>query len=199
MTHNKMQTIKILLSVGVGKLPRVTSAPTSPGLTLCAISSFVLEGADTSTMPWHSFSVKVQLFTSRSPAREPSWRSSWMSSHFPDVAALLGLGSLCCCCILVLPYVSSWTSILSGFTVQHRSYLRPDDHVPCAMQEWHGGSSLCGRQPTSSMTHHSTGSISSAVGSALWLDACPHTASSVFHSFHWGLFFRDFLMLHHGI
>jgi hypothetical protein len=42
MIH-KMQTIKFLLLVGAGKLPRVAGAPTSPALTLCAVSSFILE------------------------------------------------------------------------------------------------------------------------------------------------------------
>jgi hypothetical protein len=44
MTHNMVQTINILLSVGGGKILRGTSAPTS------AVYSFVSERADPSTM-----------------------------------------------------------------------------------------------------------------------------------------------------
>jgi hypothetical protein len=50
MTHHGMQTIKILLLVSVDKIPRVARALTSPVLTLCAVSSFVSEGANPSSM-----------------------------------------------------------------------------------------------------------------------------------------------------
>jgi hypothetical protein len=53
--------------------------------------------------------------------------------------------------------------------------------VPSAVQEWHGGSSLCGWWPTSSGTHHFPGSVSFAVGAALRLYAC-------------GLFLWDLIM-----
>jgi hypothetical protein len=47
MTNNRMQIIKILLSVGVDKLPRGVGAPASMALTLLlGVSSFVSEGAD---------------------------------------------------------------------------------------------------------------------------------------------------------
>jgi hypothetical protein len=118
MTHNRVQTINILLLVGAGKLPRVTGAPTSPAFTLCAVSSFVSEGADPSTMSWHSFYkswLKVWLFASWSPAQELSRRSCRMSSHFQDVVALLSLGPSFRCHLPITPDVCSRTSILSWF------------------------------------------------------------------------------------
>jgi hypothetical protein len=64
-----------------------------------------------------------------------------MSSLFLDVAAVLGLSFLSHCCVYVTPEVSSRTSILLGFHIQHHFCLVPD-HVPCVVQEWHGQSTL---------------------------------------------------------
>jgi hypothetical protein len=48
---NKLSTIIILLFCSMqAKDPRMVNAPTSPALILCAISSFVSEGADPYTM-----------------------------------------------------------------------------------------------------------------------------------------------------
>jgi hypothetical protein len=60
-----------------------------------------------------------------------------------------------------------------------RPCLVPDDRVPHAMQERHGGPTVLGQRPTSSGTYHCPGSTSSVVSGALRLDAGPHTASSV--------------------
>jgi hypothetical protein len=46
MTHNRLQTVKILLMVSAGKLPRMTGAPISLAVTLSAFSSFISEGAN---------------------------------------------------------------------------------------------------------------------------------------------------------
>jgi hypothetical protein len=54
--HNRMQTIKILLSDDEAKLSRVAGVPTSLALNLCAVSSFILEAANPSIMSQHSFS-----------------------------------------------------------------------------------------------------------------------------------------------
>jgi hypothetical protein len=69
----------------------------------------------------------------------------------------------------VAPDASSRTSILTGFLVQYCPCLVPD-----AVQKWHGESSLCGRRPNSSVTHHRPGSVSSADPGALRLDARLH-------------------------
>jgi hypothetical protein len=50
MTQNRMQKMKILLSVGADKLPPMVGAPASPPLNLCAVSFSVSEGADPFTM-----------------------------------------------------------------------------------------------------------------------------------------------------
>jgi hypothetical protein len=68
-------------------------------------------------------------------------------------------------CILVPSVVSSWPLVLY-------------DRVPHATQEQHDRSSVCRQQPTSSGTHHRHGSISSAAGSDLRLDASPQTNPS---------------------
>jgi hypothetical protein len=89
--------------------------------------------------------------------------------------------------IPLMPFSFAWrlfpNVILSGFFLQHCVCLVPDDRVPCVVQEWHGGSSLCRRRPTSSGTHHCSGSVSLVVGCTLRLDARPHTASSVLWQF----------------
>jgi hypothetical protein len=42
------------------------------------------------------------------------------------------------------------------------------EYIPCAEQEWHNRSSVCQWQPTSSTMLRCPGSVSSAVGSALF-------------------------------
>jgi hypothetical protein len=53
----------------------------------------------------------------------------------------------------VAPDVCSRTSVLYGFRVQLRRCLVPEDSVACAVQEWHGGSTVLRQRPTSSGTH----------------------------------------------
>jgi hypothetical protein len=104
-----------------------------------------------------------------------------MSPCFPDVASVLGLGSLCRCWIPVSPDISSQTTVPPGFFIQHCPCLVPDDRVSWAVQEWHGGSSVCGRWPTCFGTHHRPGSVSSAVCGALterWRSTCAPKAST---------------------
>jgi hypothetical protein len=85
---------------------------------------------------------------------------------FPDVAAPLNLSSLCRCCIPGPSVVSSLLSVL---------YDRGLYAVPFL----NGGSSVCGRRPTSSGTYHRPGSVSSAVGGALRPDAGPRTGPAM--------------------
>jgi hypothetical protein len=66
--------------------------------------------------------------------QSPALGSPSRSCCFPDITNPLGLGSLCRCCIQVVPDASSWMSILSRFLLQHCPCLVPD-----TMQEWHGG------------------------------------------------------------
>jgi hypothetical protein len=84
-------------------------------------------------------------------------------SCFPDVIALLGLGSLYRCCIPVASDISSQMSVHLRFHLQHCPWSNFSvvsfwtsilyDSVPYALQEWHGGTSICRRRPTSSRTH----------------------------------------------
>jgi hypothetical protein len=78
-----------------------------------------------------------------------------------------------------VPNVFFQTFVLKGLLKQHCSYLVPDDHVCWAMQEWHGGSTVLGQQPTSARTPHSPRSAFSAVGSGLRLDASTHISPPV--------------------
>lgn len=69
-------------------------------------SSFVSEGTDPSTLSWHSFSAvwwKFQLFALQTPALQTAWISYWVFCCFLDIIPLLGLNSLCCCCIPAVP------------------------------------------------------------------------------------------------
>jgi hypothetical protein len=71
--------------------------PPSSSISGCGfdVSSFILEEADSSTMPSRSLPVtrwKSQLLASQPPVRESAWRSCWMPSCFLDVAAVSGLG-----------------------------------------------------------------------------------------------------------
>jgi hypothetical protein len=66
----------------------------------------------------------------------------------------------------------------SGFARRLLPNVRPFQ-IPCAIPLMHGGSSLCGRKPVSSGTHHCPSSVSSAFGGALRLDTGPCAASSV--------------------
>jgi hypothetical protein len=86
-----------------------------------------------------------------------------MSSRFQDVAAPLSLGPLLHCRLPVAPNIYSRKSVLSRFLIQHWPCLVPNYRVPDALQEWHGGSSLCTRRSTSSGTHHRPGSVSSVL------------------------------------
>jgi hypothetical protein len=82
---------------------------------LLAVSSFISEGSDPSTMSSHSFSTahwETQLLTSSLPALRSSWRSCWMSSPSSDVAALISFGPLFHCCIPGASVVPSWEFIL---------------------------------------------------------------------------------------
>jgi hypothetical protein len=90
-------------------------------------------------------------------------KASYMSSCFPNIAPASGLGPLWRYWISAASIISSWPSVFY-------------ERIPYAVQEWHGGSSFCGRWPTSSGTNHRPGSVSSAVGGALRLDAGPHTS-----------------------
>jgi hypothetical protein len=98
-----------------GKLPRVSGASTFPSLTLCAVSFFVLEGADTSTISIPSFSAtrcEYRLLASQSPARKSTWRSSWTPTCFLEVPAVPGLVHLCRCCTLAAPDALSRASVI---------------------------------------------------------------------------------------
>jgi hypothetical protein len=113
-----------------------------------------------------------------------------------DPAECCPASHTCCCLeprILILEMPSSFsdlssrTSVLSGFSVQSCPCLVPDDSDPYAVQEWHGGTSLCRRRPTSTRT----------LGPFLRLSAAP--VLQCCDSFHRSLFLRDFLMLRLGL
>jgi hypothetical protein len=93
-----------------------------------------------------------RLLALQPPVRESAWRSCWMPSRFLDVATVLRLGPLFHCCLPGASVVSSRASVLRGLLLQHCPFLVPDDRVPCAVQEWHCGSSVCRRRPNSSGT-----------------------------------------------
>jgi hypothetical protein len=75
--------------------------------------------------------------------------------------------------------VSSRSFVLSELLMQRCSCRVPDIHVSCAVPLLHGRSSFCGRQLMSFGSHNFSGSVPSAFGGALRLDAGPCTASSV--------------------
>jgi hypothetical protein len=58
---------------------------------------------------------------------------------------------------------------------------------------------VCGRWQTSAGTHHHPGPVSSAVSGALCLDVSPIMVFQCFDSFHCGLFFRYFLVIHQDL
>jgi hypothetical protein len=65
------------------------------------VSSFTSEGADPSTMSCHSVPKTVwksALFASQSLSREFVHELQTVSSHFPDIAFVLHLSTLCHCC-----------------------------------------------------------------------------------------------------
>jgi hypothetical protein len=138
--HIRMQTIKILLSVGGCKVPRVAGAPAYLALSLCAASSFVSEGANPSTMSSHSFFKSWQmtwLFNSWSPAQ---WFPWW------------------CLFLIPLLHSGSWMSILLRLPLQHCPWSTFSvisgwlsvlyDCVLYDVPLLHGRSSICGRWPT---------------------------------------------------
>jgi hypothetical protein len=73
-------TILLLLSRRA-KIPTLVDVPMSLALTLCAVSSFVLEGAKPSTMPWYSFSESwsyKQIYTdSSAPSLKQIYFTGW--------------------------------------------------------------------------------------------------------------------------
>jgi hypothetical protein len=88
----------------LAEVPRVIDAPASLTLKLLVVSSLVSERADHSTMSSHTLLItkwKSPLLASWPPVWKSAWQSCWMSFCFLDVAALLGLGPLCRCCIPV--------------------------------------------------------------------------------------------------
>jgi hypothetical protein len=93
----------------------------------------------------------------------------------------LCLGPLFHCFFQFCPM--SLLSEFSGFLAQPCPWLVPDNSVPYAVQEWHGGETILRQWQTSSGTHHCPGSISSADCGALRLDAGLHTIPSVLQKF----------------
>jgi hypothetical protein len=128
------------------------------------MSLLSFQGADPSTISSHSLFTarrKTWLLALWPPVWEsPRW-SCWIPSPFLDVAAVLHLGPLFPCCIPGQSIISSQPSVLY-------------DCGPHAVQEWYSGSSIFGRRPTSSRTHHCPGSVSSAVDVTDRLDDGPH-------------------------
>lgn len=61
------------------------------------------------------------------------------------------------------------------------SFQNPYDHALCAVQEWHAGSAVYGRRPTSAGTHHHPGSVSSTVRGALRPDVDPGIGPHLTH------------------
>jgi hypothetical protein len=85
----------------------VWAGPGVPPSTLilgCAfdVPSFISEGADSFTMSWHSYFEswwKTTLLSSWSPICEIVQGPDIMSSYFPDIASVSGLGPLCHWCL----------------------------------------------------------------------------------------------------
>jgi hypothetical protein len=75
----------------------------------------------------------------------------------------------------IAAFMSRLTSLLKRPSFNGSAYLCLvyDDCVPCAMQEQCGGSPILGQWPNSAGSHHWPGSISSAVGGVLRLNASP--------------------------
>jgi hypothetical protein len=149
---------------------------------------FRFGGTDPSTMFSHSL-FAIHWKTGLLVSQLPVWRPCWVFSCFPDVTALLHLGSLWRCCIPVAPDVSYWMSVLSRFLLQRFPWSAfslfsswPSvlyDRIPYAMQERHGWSIVLGQQPTFSGTHYCSGFVSTAVGGAILLDAGPPIGPAV--------------------
>jgi hypothetical protein len=148
--------------IGGAELPSVAGAPTSLVVTLCAVSSSVSEGGrplhNVLTLMFRSLMEISTIFFAISS-------STVFLKILQDVFSFLRRS----CSFKPVPYaVVAFrlrpTSALSGFLVQHCPCLVPDYRVPCAVQKWHGASSLCGRRPTTSSTHHRPRPVSSAVG-----------------------------------
>jgi hypothetical protein len=120
---------------------------------LCAVSSFVSEGTDPSTMSSPSLYIvlwKFWPFASWPPALRFSWRSCRMSTPSSDIFASLRLSPLFHWCLPVLPDVSFRKSVLSGPLVQLCPCLVPDNSVPYAVQKRQSRSTICTQRPASS-------------------------------------------------
>jgi hypothetical protein len=90
------------------------------------------------------------------------------------------------------------TLSMARFSVVSQSLVLYD-RLPYATPLLHGGSSLCRQWPTSSRAQHCPRSVSAAVGRTLRLDASPHTLLQCSDSFHCGLSFGDYLILHYKL
>jgi hypothetical protein len=101
------------------------------------------------------------LYRLRYPGSRFSREPQKISPCFPGVATVSGLRSLFHCCIPGTAIISSRPSVRY-------------DRVPYAVRERRDESSVCGRRQTSAGAHHRPGSVSSAVGGVLRLDAHPH-------------------------
>jgi hypothetical protein len=79
------------------------------------VLSFISEGADPSTVSSHSLprtQWKSWLFASQPPAPEFVCGLHITSSHFPDIASALHLGTLYHCYVSVTPNILSPTPVL---------------------------------------------------------------------------------------
>jgi hypothetical protein len=190
------QSVHRLLWSGAGK----NSEDSQCSYIYCpySVCSFFFRfgGESSSTMFWHLF---FRILTEHLivcfmiAAWWFSWRSCWVFSCYPDKITVLSIGSLFQWCLPVSPYISSRTSVLSGFLVQPCPCLVPDDSLPYAVQEWNGRSSHYRQWPTSSVTI--------ALGPFLWLFTALYGYMPVPMPFlqwsdryHCGLFFRDLFM-----
>jgi hypothetical protein len=134
------------------RFPEAAGAPTALARKpLVGFSSVLVEG-NSSTVSWHSFSGswrKTRLLTSRPPFREFVRGPHRMSPCYTDL------------------------SPASCFFRYRVSCQVLYDHIPCAVQEEHGGSTVLGRRPITAGIHQCSGFLSSAVGSGIWPDIGP--------------------------
>jgi hypothetical protein len=139
----------------------VASASTVLACKSLVVSSCIWVGTNSYTISSQSLSAaqwKTRLLASQPPVREFFRGPHVISPCFPDLAPVS-------CFIL-------WSHCQVSCKV-------PCNHVPCAVQERHGGSTVHRQWPTSAGTHHHPGSISSSVGGTLQLGASLWISSPV--------------------
>jgi hypothetical protein len=165
------------------KVLRVVDAPTSMTLSLffCLGSGQIPHDALTSIFRISMEDLDASLTTSSATVCLWAPLTFLLLSVFlfPRHSCCFRPGFLCHCYISAAPIISSRTSVLYAFLVQNCPCLVPNTTVSLARCR----STVLRQQPTSAGTHQHSGSVSSAVGGTLQLDACPHIGPPVLRLF----------------